>query len=208
MPKQYIAYVVGEKEDYEEEGDEEEDADADEEEDEEESENDEEESEEEVPVKGKKRYVEEVTEREVEPYEDEDAWEEEDVDAEEPLPPPPKSKKQEFKVIKEEEWTHADVPRKTSPYASWYELAALITSRAVQLTSPGNLPLIDPGENFAPESIAKREVQNMIRKRAEGAKNPKEWTVMLGIERKLLDETIDFYRADELIYPRGFAEDP
>jgi len=188
-PKKYIAYVIGEKEDYEEEGDEEEDEDEEGEDEGEEEEGDEEEDE---------------GERDVEPYEEE---EEEDEEGEEEAPPP-KPKRVEFKVVKEEEWKPVEVVRRTTPYASWYEVAALITSRAVQLTSPGNLPLIDPEGTYASESIAKREIQNMIRKLASGAENPKEWTVMLGIERKLLDGHVDFYRADELIYPRGFLEDP
>ena len=206
MPKKYIEYVIGEAEDYEEEGEEEEAEDEEEGDEDEEDEEEEDEPEAPVPKSKKVKTIEDEEEREVEPYDDE----EEDAESEEEPAPKPKVKKEAYtsKVLKEEEWKPVVAVRKTSNYISWHEVAALITARAVQLTSPGIHPLIDPEGDFAPESIAKREFQNMLRKIAEETPNPKEWTVMLGIERKLLDGTIDFYKADEVIYPRGFLEDP
>lgn len=51
--------------------------------------------------------------------------------------------------------------RKTTPYMSRYEYAALINARILQLTSPGGKPLIPKSEidNYDPLVIATKEIR-------------------------------------------------
>ena len=61
-------------------------------------------------------------------------------------------------AIEEEEYVHAPVQKKTTPYMSVYEYSALIATRCLQLEIPGQYPKVETG-SFDYVVIATAEVR-------------------------------------------------
>lgn len=95
---------------------------------------------------------------------------------------------EEFELLEEVEYEPIKKQRKTAPFMSQYEYAALIAARAAQISSKnGTIPYIIT-EDRDPITIATEEVKKKL--------------VTLIIRRRLPDGTTEDWRPSELQFPR------
>ena len=94
------------------------------------------------------------------------------------------------KVIEEETFVEKKVPRKTTPYASNYEYAAIVAAHTLKLTSKKTLPVIDPSNyEYNMMTVAEMEIDH------------RKENVNLAVRRHLPDGSFEDWHVNELIFP-------